>query len=205
VEKKIKKMSFKSKIIYLIIVLILILSSLILIKELVSKNRQDKVISFIMDTTESGKLILSETTGQWNGIYRVPGKFLFIEQNWEAKYQVLYNIYCFVDFENDGAPYISISKDGIVKVKIPKLRYSNPTIITDSFYILYENRTILVNNEKARMELFNNLDSELSIVIMNLIDIEKSENISINSLEKIVKEACIRNNIKFKKIIVEII
>jgi len=55
------------------------------------------------------------------------------------------------------------------------------------------------------MELFNNLDSELSIVIMNLIDIEKSENISINSLEKIVKEACIRNNIKFKKIIVEII
>jgi len=200
--KMIKKFSIKKAIIISIIFMIVSIIFILTIQNLFENKKIENVIAITLNTAESGKLILAETTNSWTGIYKVNSKFLFFEDNWIAKYFIGYKILWYVDLFDKDALNIEYDKNEMLTVTINNFIATIPQIIPETFLILGEKRSLTLNEEKMRVILFNNLTNELSNVYKNLINIEEAKIIAEDSLTQIIRNACMKSKLKYEKIVI---
>ena len=150
--------------------------------------RVEDVAVYVSGTAEAGKLVLAETRGVWEGVRRVPASVLGISSDWEARYRAGFLVRWYLDFLADGPPRVSYA-DAVATVEVPPLRAMRPEFVPETFAILAENRSILVDEERAKMELVRAVGDELATVAPLLDTGTSPDAQAISALTRIVRDA----------------
>lgn len=143
---------------------------------------------FVAGTAEAGKLVLAETRGVWEGTRRVPAAVLGIRSDWQARFRAGYLVRWYVDFLEDGPPRVSYA-DFVAVVEVPRLRADRAEFLPETFAILSEDRSMLVDEEKAKMELVRGIGAELAVVVPHLDTGASPRATAMAALSRIVRDA----------------
>lgn len=153
-------------------------------------RRVEAALALVSGTAEAGKLVLAESSGIWEGVRRVPASILGIRSDWQVRYRAGYLVRWYVDLLEDGPPRLALDGE-TVRVSVPALRAYPPQLKPETFAIMAEDRSILVDEERAKVELIRALGEELSSAAPNLVDTGQAREIAAESLRKLVRDACV--------------
>ncbi|MBP7094458.1 MAG: hypothetical protein KBC36_00050 [Spirochaetia bacterium] len=148
----------------------------------------EDVAVFVAGTAEAGKLVLAETRGVWEGTRRVPAAVLGIRSDWQARFRAGYLVRWYVDFLEDGPPRVSYA-DHVALVEVPRLRADRAEFLPETFAVLSEDRSMLVDEERAKMELVRGIGAELAAVVPHLDTGASPRATAMASLARLVRDA----------------
>ena len=148
----------------------------------------EDIAVFVAGTAEAGKLVLAETRGVWEGTRRVPASVLGMRSDWQARFRAGYLVRWYVDFLEDGPPRVSYA-DYVTLVEVPRLKADRAEFLPETFAILSEDRSMLVDEEQAKMELVRGIGAELATVVPHLDTGSSPRATAMAALSRIVREA----------------
>jgi hypothetical protein len=145
------------------------------------------VKAYLVRTKAASKILVATQDAWFESDYVVPASFLGIRSDYRIRFRVLVALSFAFDVDDDdwGVDVAGVT----VRVRTPELAMLEPRILTETFEILREDRSILVDEEATKLKLFKELGPWVLERAAEAADWDAAKDVAAETVRSIASKA----------------